>query len=48
VCCGGHADAARQAQAVQELHVWLASPEFRAQMSGIFFEAKRAALAGSK
>ena len=43
-----HADAAQQTQAVQKLHARLASPEFAAQMTVIFFEAKRAALAGSK
>jgi len=44
----GHADAAQQTQAVQKLHARLSSPEFAAQMTGIFFEAKREALAGSK
>jgi hypothetical protein len=44
----GHANAAQQKQAVQTLHARLASPEFAAQMTGIFFEAKRAALAESK
>jgi hypothetical protein len=44
----GHSDAARQKRAVQKLHARLASPEFAAQMTGIFFEAKRAALVGSK
>ncbi|HMP81246.1 MAG TPA: hypothetical protein PKA41_00900 [Verrucomicrobiota bacterium] len=44
----GHADPTLQAQAVQELHARLASPEFAAQMTGIFFEAKRAALTESK
>lgn len=42
------ADSARQRQAVQELHARLASPEFAAQITGIFFEAKRAALAEPK
>lgn len=44
----GHANSAQQTQAVQKLHARLASPEFAAQMTGIFFEAKRAALAESK
>ena len=44
----GHADATQQTQAVQKLHARLSSPEFAAQMTGIFFEAKRAALAESK
>lgn len=44
----GQADAAQQTQAAQKLHARLASPEFAAQMTGIFFEAKRAALAESK
>ena len=40
--------AAAQAQAVQKLHARLASSEFAAQMTGIFFDAKRGALAQSK
>jgi hypothetical protein len=34
-----------QQQAVQQFHNRLASPEFVEQMTGIFFDAKRAALA---
>jgi hypothetical protein len=44
----GDGDSTRQTQAVQKLHARLASPEFSARMTGIFFEAKRAALADSK
>ncbi len=40
--------AADRAWAVEKLHARLASSEFAAQMTGIFFEAKRAALAQSK
>jgi len=39
---------AAQAQVVQQLHARLASADFAAQMTGIFFEAKREALAGSE
>lgn len=41
-------DAAAQVRAVQLLHARLASSEFAAQMTGIFFDAKRAALSPSK
>ena len=44
----GHADAAQQTRALQKLHARLSSPEFAAQMTGIFFDAKREALAESK
>ena len=46
----GHngSDSAAQAQAVRELHARLASPEFVDQMTGVFYEAKRAALASSR
>ena len=37
-----------RARALQGLHARLASPQFAAQMTGIFFQAKRAALAQSK
>jgi hypothetical protein len=40
--------AADEQQAVQTFHSRLASPEFVKQMTGIFFDAKRAALASSK
>ena len=44
----GHNNPAAQNQAVQELHARLASPEFVNQMTGIFFDAKRAALLSPK
>lgn len=37
-----------KAQAVQKLHARLHSSKFAARMTGIFFEAKRAAITGSK
>jgi len=37
-----------QAQALQQLHARLGSYEFAAQMTGIFFAAKRAALSQAK
>jgi len=43
----GQADPNKQAQAVRELHARLSSTEFAVQMTGIFFNAKRAALAKS-
>ena len=45
---GNGQSAAERARAVQKLHARLASSEFAAQMTGIFFVAKRAALAQSK
>ena len=39
---------AQQAETMQKFHARLASREFAAQMTGIFFDAKRDALAGSK
>ncbi|MBI3880563.1 MAG: hypothetical protein HY301_10945 [Verrucomicrobia bacterium] len=44
----GQNDSAAQAQAVRQLHARLASSEFVNQMTGIFFDAKRAALTSSK
>jgi hypothetical protein len=40
--------AADEKRAVQTFHSRLASPEFVKQMTGIFFDAKRAALASAK
>jgi hypothetical protein len=40
--------AADERQAVQTFHSRLASPEFVKQMTGIFFDAKRTALASPK
>ena len=44
----GHRNAADQARAVRLLHERLNSSEFVAQMTRVFFEAKRAALARTK
>ncbi len=44
----GHRDAAVQARSVRQLHARLSSSEFVAQMTGVFFKAKRAALGESK
>jgi hypothetical protein len=44
----GNKDASAQARALQQLHARLSSSEFIAQMTGVFFEAKRAALGESK
>lgn len=43
-----YTDSNQQREAVQKLHARLASPEFATQMTGIFYEAKRAAIAESK
>ena len=45
---GNGQSATERALAVQKLHARLASSEFVAQMTRIFFAAKRAALAQSK
>ena len=44
----GHRDAAAQARAVRQLHARLNSSAFVTQMTRVFFEAKRAALARTK
>lgn len=41
-------DSTATARAMQQLHARLASAEFATQMTGIFFEAKQAALAEVK
>ena len=44
----GNMDTAAEARAIRLLHARLSSSEFVAQMTGVFFEAKRAALGEPK
>ncbi len=44
----GDRDAAAEAEAVRKLHARLNSSEFVDWMTGVFFEAKRAALTSAK
>ena len=44
----GNGAAMNSQRAIEKFHARLSSPEFAEQMTGIFFDAKRAALAASK